>query len=85
MAPKITSNDQMLQFDNGEFVDITYNPAGVASRMNIGQILECNLGLVCYILGIHARSDSFNGASTREIKLLLQFVWDLANKGNGCV
>lgn len=80
VAPKITSNDQMLQFDNGEFVDITYNPAGVASRMNIGQILECNLGLVCYILGIRARSDSFNGASTREIKLLLQFVWDLANK-----
>lgn len=79
VAPELRSNTEMPMFKNGEFVDLCYNPAGVSSRMNIGQILECNLGLAGYILGVRMRSDSFNGASIREIKMLLSYAWHLAN------
>lgn len=80
VTPVIKSNDQMAMFLNGEFVDLCYNPMGVGSRMNIGQVLECNLGLACYVLGIRCESDSFNGATEEDIKLLLSYAWDLANE-----
>lgn len=82
VTPKLQDNDKMPRFMNGEFLDIAYNPCGVSSRMNIGQILECNAGLVGYILGIRIRSDSFNGATVQEIKLLLSYTWHLANCDN---
>ena len=80
VTPELRSNTEMPMFKNGEFVDLCYNPAGVSSRMNIGQILECNLGLAGYILGVRMRSDSFNGASVEEIKMLLSYAWHLANE-----
>lgn len=79
VTPKLQDNELMPRFKNGEFLDIAYNPCGVSSRMNIGQILECNAGLAGYILGIRVRSDSFNGATVEEIKLLLSYTWHLAN------
>lgn len=79
VTPKIIDNNKMPLFKNGEFVDIVYNPAGVSSRMNIGQVLECHLGLVGHILDIYIRSDSFNGATIGNVAMLLQFTWDVAN------
>lgn len=80
----VTSNSEpnanMPYFSNGEFVDIEYNPNGVTSRMNIGQILECNLQFACHVLGIHVVSDSFNGASTAEVQLMLNYAYDIANE-----
>ncbi len=79
VTPILCDNNFMPRFKNGEFVDAAYNPLGVPSRMNIGQVLECNLGLACYVLGIRANSDSFNGADEEEIRELLSYAWDLAN------
>jgi len=80
VTPALRPPKQMPMFLNGEFLDICYNPAGVSSRMNIGQILECNLGFAGYILCTRFRSDSFNGASVEEIKQLLKFAYRLANE-----
>mgnify|MGYP001056605049 FL=1 len=79
VTTKTQENVDMPYLINGEIVDLCYNPAGVTSRMNIGQILECNAGLACYVLGIRIRTDSFNGASVDNIKMLLSYAWHLAN------
>lgn len=80
VIPALRPAGQMPMFQNGEFMDICYNPAGVSSRMNIGQVLECNAGFAGYVLHTRFRSDSFNGASVEEIKLLLKFAYRLANE-----
>ncbi|MBR1737867.1 MAG: hypothetical protein IJ736_12790, partial [Firmicutes bacterium] len=75
----VEKNSKAPSFYNGEIVDVILNPCGVPSRMNLGQLLEAHLGFVCYLLDLHIRSDSFNGATEDEIKELLQFCYDLAN------
>ena len=79
VTPRITQNSDMPAFKNGEFLDLCYNPEGVPSRMNVGQVLECHLGLVAYISGIRIRCDSFNSATIQEIRTLLSLIWHLAN------
>ena len=79
VTPMITDNADMPQFANGEFLDLCKNPAGVASRMNIGQVLECNVGLCGYILQTRINADSFNGPTEEEVRLLLKLTYDLAN------
>lgn len=79
VTPRITDNSKMPAFNNGEFLDIVYNPEGLPSRMNFGQVLECHIGLCCYITKIGVDCDSFNGASIYDITLLLSLVWNLAN------
>ncbi len=37
---------------NGTPIDIILNPLGVPSRMNIGQLLEVNFGLIGYKYGL---------------------------------
>lgn len=82
-SAKKVNNSKMLRLVNGEFLDIVYNPHGVVSRMNVGQIKECNLGLVCHVLGIRILTDPFNSISDYEIELLLNYTYDLANtEGN---
>ena len=44
----------MPYLEDGTPVDIILNPLGVASRMNIGQILETHLGWAAEKLGYHA-------------------------------
>ena len=56
---------------NGRPLDICLNPLGVPSRMNIGQLLELNLGLICKSLGIHVETPVFNGATEKDIQDLL--------------
>jgi len=53
---------------DGMPVDIVLNPLGVASRMNIGQILETHLGIAAQKLKFHAASPAFVGVSEDEIK-----------------
>ena len=79
VTPKINENSMMPAFNNGEFLDLAYNPEGVPSRMNVGQVLECHLGLCAHVTDIGIESDSFNGAIVDDIKLLLSLVWNLAN------
>lgn len=78
----VKKNSEMPCFMNGRPIDILLNPCGVPSRMNIGQNFEAFLGFVATLLDIHIESNSFNGATKGDIKLLMQYVWDLANNEN---
>ncbi len=53
---------------DGTPVDIILNPLGVASRMNIGQILETHLGLAARKLGYKVASPALDGVPEETIK-----------------
>lgn len=75
----VERNGNMPILMNGEVVELLLNPTGVPSRMNIGQIWDAQLGLVAKLLGVRIISEAFQGASEKDVRILLQFVWDLAN------
>jgi len=54
--------------EDGTPVDIVLNPLSVASRMNLGQILETNLGWAAKNLGYQAVSPALAGATEADIK-----------------
>ena len=68
----------MPRLRNGMPIDITLNPLGVGSRMNIGQIKEAHCGLFAHILGIKLSADH-NNISDNEIELLNEFHCRLMN------
>ncbi|PNY12382.1 2,3-bisphosphoglycerate-dependent phosphoglycerate mutase [Trifolium pratense] len=45
IVSKILSRQDMPYLQDGRPVDMVFNPLGVPSRMNVGQLLECSLGL----------------------------------------
>ncbi|PIM96223.1 DNA-directed RNA polymerase subunit beta [Candidatus Hodgkinia cicadicola] len=49
---RIVPKEDMPFMADGTPIDIILNPLGIPSRMNIGQILETNFGLVSYKLGL---------------------------------
>ena len=57
---------------DGTPLQIVLNPLGVPSRMNIGQVLEVHLGLVCKQLGWKIATPVFDGATESDIKKLFQ-------------
>ena len=57
---------------DGTPLQIVLNPLGVPSRMNIGQVLEVHLGLVCKELGWKIATPVFDGANEKDIKDLLE-------------
>ena len=65
---RILPTEDMPYLEDGTPVDIILNPLGIASRMNIGQILETHLGFAAYKLGYQAICPSLNGATDEEIK-----------------
>ena len=65
---KILPEEDMPYLADGTPVDIILNPLGVASRMNIGQILETHLGWAAHTLGYQAISPSLDGIKEEEIK-----------------
>ena len=82
VVAKVDSNSSMPMLPNGTPVQILLNPHGLPSRMNAGQIMEAHLGLVATVLGIYINSDSFNGASLREVQMLMKMTHELTNCGN---
>ncbi|PIT98148.1 MAG: DNA-directed RNA polymerase subunit beta [Candidatus Andersenbacteria bacterium CG10_big_fil_rev_8_21_14_0_10_54_11] len=58
----------MPYLTDGTPVDIVLNPMGVASRMNIGQILETHLGIAAERLDFYAASLPFAGIPEAEIR-----------------
>ena len=60
--------EEMPFLEDGTPIDIILNPLGVASRMNIGQILETHLGLAAKKLGYVAISPAMSGAVEADIK-----------------
>lgn len=65
---KIVAEEDMPYLADGKPVDVVLNPLGVASRMNIGQILETHLGWAAEKLDFHAASPSFSGVLEEEIR-----------------
>ncbi len=64
--------EEMPYLADGTPVDIILNPLGVASRMNIGQILETHLGLAAHTLGYLSITPSLDGATEEDIKAELK-------------
>jgi DNA-directed RNA polymerase subunit beta len=72
IVARVVPEEDMPFLPDGRPVDIVLNPLGVPSRMNVGQILETHLGWAARILGFYAKTPVFQGASEREIGLLLK-------------
>ncbi len=65
---RIAPVEDMPYLPDGTPVDVILNPLGVASRMNIGQILETHLGWAAQKLGYKAASPALDGVSEENIK-----------------
>ncbi len=65
---KVLPVEDMPYLEDGTPVDIILNPLSVASRMNIGQILETHLGWAAKKLNYIAVSPSLSGATEKDIK-----------------
>ncbi|MFH1941742.1 MAG: DNA-directed RNA polymerase subunit beta, partial [bacterium] len=68
VVAKVVPVEDMPYLPDGTPVDIVLNPLGVPSRMNLGQILETNLGWAAKILGCKFASPVFDGATEKEVK-----------------
>ena len=60
--------EDMPYLEDGTPVDVVLNPLGVASRMNLGQILEAHLGLAAKALGYRSVTPALSGATEAQIK-----------------
>ncbi|MFA7170217.1 MAG: DNA-directed RNA polymerase subunit beta, partial [Candidatus Paceibacterota bacterium] len=69
---KILPPEEMPFLEDGTPVDIILNPLSVASRMNLGQILETHLGLAVNKLGYLAETPALSGAKEEDIKAELK-------------
>jgi len=69
---RILPESDMPFMADGTPLQIVLNPLGVPSRMNIGQVLEVHLGLVCKQLGWKIATPVFDGATEGDIKELLR-------------
>lgn len=64
--------EKMPFLEDGTPVDVVLNPAGVISRMNIGQLLETHLGFAAYKLGYNAITPGLSNATEEEIQAELK-------------
>jgi DNA-directed RNA polymerase subunit beta len=86
VVAKILPPEDMPYLEDGTPVELVFNPLGVPSRMNLGQILETHLGMAALKLGVNYVTPVFDGANEETIKDLLEqaAVKDLAeHKDNG--
>ncbi len=72
VVSRILPESDMPFMADGTPLQIVLNPLGVPSRMNIGQVLEVHLGLVCKQLGWKIATPVFDGATESDIKELLK-------------
>ena len=68
VVAKIVPSEDMPFLPDGTPVDIVLNPLGVPSRMNLGQIMETNLGWASKILNVKFSSPVFDGAAYGEVR-----------------
>ena len=69
VVSSILPQEDMPFLADGTPLDIVLNPLGVPSRMNIGQVLEVNLGYAARLLGWKVMTPVFDGAHEADIKL----------------
>jgi DNA-directed RNA polymerase subunit beta len=68
----IVPEEDMPYLPDGTPVDICLNPLGVPSRMNVGQIMETNIGWAADKLGIDVITPVFDSATNDQIRALLK-------------
>ena len=71
VVSKILPPEDMPFLPDGTPVDLVFNPLGVPSRMNLGQIFETHLGEVARRLGVSFVTPVFDSATEEQIKELL--------------
>jgi DNA-directed RNA polymerase subunit beta len=64
---KILPEEDMPYLPDGTPLDIVLNPLGVPSRMNIGQLLETQLGWAAKVIGCKVTTPVFDGANEKDI------------------
>nr|YP_009994329.1 RNA polymerase beta subunit [Cuscuta nitida]QNP08409.1 RNA polymerase beta subunit [Cuscuta nitida] len=70
---KILPRQDMPYLQDGTSVDLVFNPLGVPSRMNVGQIFECSLGLAGSLLSRHYRISPFDERYEQEASRKIVF------------
>lgn len=65
---RVVAVEDMPYLEDGTAVDIILNPLGVASRMNLGQVLETHLGFAAQKLGFRVASPVLDGLSEEVIR-----------------
>ena len=71
----IAPAEDMPFLPDGTPIDIILNPLGVPSRMNIGQVLETQLGWAAQLLGFKVLTPVFDGADDVAIEDALARAW----------
>lgn len=72
VVSKILPPEDMPYLEDGTPVDIVFNPLGVPSRMNLGQILETHLGEVARVTGKKFVTPVFDSVAEAEIMAMLE-------------
>ena len=72
VVSRILPQEDMPFLEDGTPLDIVLNPLGVPSRMNIGQVLEVNLGFAARHLGWKVMTPVFDGAHEEDIRAALR-------------
>ncbi|MGB9793970.1 hypothetical protein [Caldisericum exile] len=72
VVSKIVPEEDLPYLEDGTTIDVIVSPLGVPSRMNIGQILEANLGIAARNLNVRVVTPSFIGASEKDVRNLLK-------------
>ena len=81
VVSRILPKEDMPFLPDGTPLDIVLNPLGVPSRMNIGQVLEVNLGYAARALGWKVATPVFDGAHESDIvEMLTQAGLDASGK-----
>lgn len=72
VVSRVVAVEDMPCLSDGTPVDVILNPLGVASRMNLGQILETHLGLVAHDRGLKVVTPPLDGVPEETIKQELE-------------
>ncbi|MEE9257993.1 MAG: DNA-directed RNA polymerase subunit beta [Nitrospinaceae bacterium] len=72
VVSRIVPIEDMPYLEDGTPIELILNPLGVPSRMNVGQILETNLGMAAKVIGEFMATPVFDGAKEEDIRNLLK-------------
>ncbi|MCB1174671.1 MAG: DNA-directed RNA polymerase subunit beta [Leptospiraceae bacterium] len=77
---RVMAEEDMPFMEDGRPMDLCLNPLGVPSRMNIGQVLETQLGFAADKLNVRFETPVFDGATEAEFQEYIQSA-DLPDDG----